>query len=97
MVCTELLSCHSSRSDNEGNKEATCHERILFGVGLEPSVPKLGRGVNKLELDFFKCRSLGVGQQGLLIQDRIRTCQKLKLLQIDSICQSYHSEITNSH
>ena len=41
------------------------HERRLLGVGLEPSVTKLGGCVNELEIDLLQGSLLGVSQQGL--------------------------------
>ena len=41
------------------------HERGLLGMGLEPSVPKLGGGVDELEVDLLQSPLLGVGQQRL--------------------------------
>ena len=41
------------------------HERGLLGVGLEPSVTKLGGCVNELEIDLLQGSLLGVSQQGL--------------------------------
>ena len=41
------------------------HESGLLGVGLEPSVTKLGGGVDELEVDLLQSSLLGVGQQRL--------------------------------
>ena len=41
------------------------HEGGLLGVGLEPSVTKLGGGVDELEVDLLQSPLLGVGQQRL--------------------------------
>ena len=41
------------------------HERRLLGVGLEPSVTKLGGGINELEIDLLQSSLLGVSKQRL--------------------------------
>ena len=41
------------------------HERGLFSVGLEPSVAKLGGGINELEIDLLQSSLLGVSKQRL--------------------------------
>ena len=41
------------------------HERRLLGVGLEPSVTKLGGGINELEIDLLQGSLLGVSEQRL--------------------------------
>ena len=41
------------------------HERGLLSVGLEPSVAKLGSGINELEIDLLQSSLLGVSKQRL--------------------------------
>lgn len=65
-IMSFIMHFNSKRGKcEEGEEERTYHECILLCMCLEPSVAKLGRSINKFELDLFKSRPLGMSQQGL--------------------------------
>ena len=71
MVCNFFISEWSGYNSREEHNLLLLvllqrtHEGGLLGVGLEPSVTKLGSCVNELEIDLLQGSLLGVSQQGL--------------------------------